>query len=296
MATQRAKRWCFTINNYTNEDLERLVSLGSNCTYLVYGRETGDSGTPHLQGFVIFNDSTRFNAVKSSIGSTAHIEPARGSNEQASKYCKKDGDFEEYGEFSKQGKRTDWDDYRLWVTELERVPSRREIANRFPSLYARYSGKCLEIASAFLPSPNLVSGEPRFGWQTRVSGRMEAPPNPRSIDFVVDPAGNSGKSWLTRWAMTKFPDSCQVLRIGKRDDIAYSIDETKSIFLFDVPRTQMEFLQYSVLESLKDQLVFSPKYDSRCKILNRVPYVCVFSNEAPDLTKLTEDRFNVINV
>jgi len=66
--TSRAKHWVFTLNNYTEEEVNALVSLGNSgidCTYLIYGRETGDSGTPHLQGFISFPERTRFATAKS---------------------------------------------------------------------------------------------------------------------------------------------------------------------------------------------------------------------------------------
>jgi len=298
----RCTRWVFTLNNYTDEDVNHLITvLEPLTTYLVFGREIGDSGTEHLQGFFQLNNSTRFNKVKQLIGNRAWLAQARGTTQQASDYCKKDGNYEEFGDVpAEQGKRTDWDVYREWVTELGRVPSKREIINHNISLWARYSKSCIDIAEAILDPPSLTSDQPRFGWQTRVCGRIDNSvtegANSRTIDFVIDPDGRGGKSWVTRWALTKYPDKVQVLRIGRRDDLAHAIDESKRIFLFDVPRNQMIFLQYSVLEMLKDRLVFSPKYASKMKILHHVPYVAVFSNEEPDMTQLTNDRYFNINI
>lgn len=119
---------------------------------------------------------------------------------------------------------------------------------------------------------------------------------PREIQFVVDEVGNSGKSWFTRWAVTNHSDKVQVLKIGKRDDLAYAVDATKSVFLFDVPRTQMQFLQYAVLEMMKDQLIFSPKYESGMKVLTTVPLVVVFCNEDPDMTQMTADRYKITRI
>lgn len=295
----QAKRWVFTINNYSDEDVARLNALGDTVTYLVYGDEVGENGTPHLQGFVIFDRSTRFNLAKERIGANAHIEVTRGTSEQAANYCKKDGSFTEYGSLPQsQGKRSDWDKYREWVLELGRRPTRRELASTFPSLYARYSRKCFEIADAFLPAPRLVDQPPRVGWQEDLRNSIgdcgSAPP--RQIAFVVDPHGGGGKSWFCQYCLSMFPERTQVLRIGKRDDLAYAIDESKDIFLVDVPRNQMTFLQYSVLEMLKDQMVFSPKYESTFKILRFKPYVIVLCNEAPDMNELTADRYNIINI
>ena len=292
-----ARRYCFTLNNWEPLDETRISALADNCKYLVYGRETGDSGTPHLQGFVIFNNSVSFTAAKSRLGDACHIERARGTSEQAAAYCKKDGDFVEFGELTLQpGKRSDWDAYKEWVVERGVVPSKVEIVREWPSLWARYRKACIEYAEALCPPPALTDTEPRLGWQTRVSGIMAAPPIDRQIVFVVDKEGNSGKSWMCRYALTKWPEKTQVMRIGKRDDMAHVVDIDKTLFLVDVPREQMMYLQYSVLESLKDRMIFSPKYESALKILREVPTVIVFSNEEPDYEKLTSDRYKVIEV
>lgn len=306
-ANPQVRHWCFTFHNYTDDDLSRIATLGasSRITYLVYGKEIAPTtGSPHLQGFVSFSRTTRRSVVQALIAGNKLIncEQLRSTPFQAANYCKKDGDFTEFGVPPEandgQGKRTDWDKYREWIDGLGRIPTRREIINHNPSLYARYSRKCTEIAEAFLPSIRLIGdGEtPRFGWQTRVSGLVSSPASPRKIHFVVDEEGNKGKSWICAWALSTHPDTVQVLRIGKRDDLAYSIDETKSVFLFDVPRTQMTYLQYSVLESLKDQMIFSPKYESSLKLLRTRPVVIVFCNEAPDMEAMTHDRYEIINI
>lgn len=296
MPNSQARRWCFTINNPTDADEARLTSLES--VYLIFGREVSASGTPHLQGFVIFARPCRFTLAKSRIGDQAHIEVTRGTTDQAATYCKKDGDFVETGTIpASPGKRNDWEDYKQYVRDLGRIPNRRELINHNTSLYARYSKALVEVAQAVLDPPSLTLSEPRLGWQTEVSHRIGADIfHPRKIDFVVDPVGNSGKSWLCQWALTKYPDRVQVLCMGKRDDLAHAIDANRDIFLIDVPRKQMEFLQYAVLEMLKNRMVFSPKYNSTMKLLGRVPYVAVFSNEEPDESSLSEDRFNIINV
>jgi len=294
-----SRRFCFTINNFTPEDVTRLEDLGaSDCIrYLVFGRETGDSGTPHLQGFVVFSNTTTFSVSKARIGDRAHIEVARGSSKQAADYCKKDGEFSEFGDFpGNQGRRNDWDSYKEWILELGRVPSRQEIVVKFPGLYARYKRACVDYAEAIAPPPVLTTTEPRFGWQTQVAGVIDGEPNDRTVNFVVDPEGNSGKSWLCKWAVTKHPDRVQIFRIGKRDDLAYCIDIDKDIFLFDIPRGQMTYLQYSVLESMKDRMIFSPKYESSFKILRKVPTVIVFSNEQPDMNAMSADRYRIINI
>lgn len=54
----------------------------------------------------------------------------------------------------------------------------------------------------------------------------------------------------------------------------------------------MEFLNYPLLEHFKDGHVFSSKYESRNKEA-KTPHVLVFSNQEPDRSKLSQDRWNI---
>lgn len=101
----RARAWCFTLNNYSEEEYEKITKL--SCKYLVVGKEVGDSGTPHLQGYVEFDNPRMLTGVKKIIGDRVHLEVRLGTALQASDYCKKDGDFFEIGNIGKQGERTD---------------------------------------------------------------------------------------------------------------------------------------------------------------------------------------------
>jgi hypothetical protein len=93
-----SKYWCFTLNNYTPEEEKALISLGNDDTgclsYLIYGREKGSNGTPHLQGYVEFRSRTRLASAKNKLGiQRIHLERRLGTAAQAAVYCKKDGDY-----------------------------------------------------------------------------------------------------------------------------------------------------------------------------------------------------------
>lgn len=99
-----AKHWCFTLNNYNEEDRKAILAW-EHTSYCIVGKEVGDSGTPHLQGYVRFKTKKRFTALKKLLP-TAHWEVAKGNPRQNYEYCSKEGDFEETGELpiSKAGK------------------------------------------------------------------------------------------------------------------------------------------------------------------------------------------------
>lgn len=134
-----SKRWCFTINNWTDQDLVTMKAVPSQ--YIVIGKEVGESGTPHLQGYITFKQNKRLTALKK-LHSTAHWEIAKGTSQQAADYCKKDGDFEEIGDLPSQGKRTDLSAACAMVKEGK---SMTEIADAHPETFAKFSRGLREL-------------------------------------------------------------------------------------------------------------------------------------------------------
>lgn len=102
--------WCFTINNPTPADGAALDKI--KFRYLIAGNEVGKQGTPHMQCYIYFHHAKTFSAVQKLLGGRAHIEAAKGSPAQNRVYCSKDGDFREWGELPRQGKRKDIDDIK----------------------------------------------------------------------------------------------------------------------------------------------------------------------------------------
>lgn len=220
----------------------------------------------------------------------------RGTPEQASSYCKKDGDYVEFGTLPQsQGHRADWDSFRDWVLELGRVPNDLEVAGRFPSLYARYSNACRTIAQATLPRPRLVpEGAVLRDWQANLHDALaDDCDDDRRILFYVDEEGNSGKSWFCRYMLDMYPDRVQLLGVGRVTDLAYMVDPEKDIFLIDCERSASEFLQYRVLEQVKNRLVTSTKYTAAMKVIRKIPHVVVMMNESPNMNALSTDRYIV---
>lgn len=102
------KAYCFTINNYADAEYELLIQqLESECIYFVVGREVGEHGTPHLQGYAMFKRAYRFSTVKNRFFSRGHVEVARGSADSNRRYCTKDGDYREGGTIPKGGSTRD---------------------------------------------------------------------------------------------------------------------------------------------------------------------------------------------
>lgn len=86
-----SKTWCFTLNNYSEEELKALRLL-PDITYLLMGKEVSSTGTPHIQGYITFKNAHRFSAMRK-FSPRAHWEPTR-VDAAANRYCRKDGDYE----------------------------------------------------------------------------------------------------------------------------------------------------------------------------------------------------------
>jgi hypothetical protein len=92
----KSRTYVFTLNNYNDENEQTIQNIA--CKYLIYGREIAPStGTPHLQGYVKFDNAKYFNATKNIFPKETHIEIAKGTLEQNIKYTSKDGNIFEKG-------------------------------------------------------------------------------------------------------------------------------------------------------------------------------------------------------
>lgn len=119
-STRRFRNWCFTLNNFSEEEY-RLV-LEHKCKYIIIGKEVGESGTPHLQGYVEYENGKTLQGVRK-LNPRIHWENRLGTQQQAITYCKKDGVFIEQGTQNSQGNRTD----------LQEVASEIEAGTWMPS-------------------------------------------------------------------------------------------------------------------------------------------------------------------
>nr|WAE42605.1 MAG: replication associated protein [Cressdnaviricota sp.] len=96
MPSPRSRGWCFTLNNYTPEDPDRLLATPSR--YICFGKEVApQTGTPHLQGYIYFANAKTLGGIRR-ILPRCHLTAARGSASANKAYCSKGGDFYELGD------------------------------------------------------------------------------------------------------------------------------------------------------------------------------------------------------
>lgn len=123
----KARAYVFTINNPTADDDTAVRSLIASARYGCCAPEVGDSGTPHLQGYVYFRHQRSFRAVAGLLP-RAHVEVAYSSPEDNRTYIfgpyEKGGkskpvnpDAWEDGELPSQGRRSDIDQVKDLVLQ-----------------------------------------------------------------------------------------------------------------------------------------------------------------------------------
>ena len=85
-----SKRWCFTMNNYTDMDISSISSIiEETCRYGTFGREVGEkNNVPHLQGYVEFTEKRRPLSVFKMFDAI-HWEKAKGTRADNARYCSK---------------------------------------------------------------------------------------------------------------------------------------------------------------------------------------------------------------
>lgn len=139
----RLRNAFITWNNYPANYMETLEALPTH-NYICVGKEIGKKrGTPHLHIHVEFEKQQQWNAVAGAFPSGTDVQARKGTGEQATIYCKKEGDYHEVGTMNRPGKRTDLDVVR---EQLEDGDAIREIVKtatsmqsiRFAEVYLNY--------------------------------------------------------------------------------------------------------------------------------------------------------------
>lgn len=186
-----SKHWCFTLNNYTDEELNRFRDIGAaldRIEYFVFGQEVGESGTPHLQCFISWNSRRSLAYCRRELSSRAHYESAKGSPHQAATYCKKDGKFEEYGNCPRgRGQRND---LAACAAAIRNGKRRKELFEEFITVCARYPKFVNECRMLYSGSRD---------WKTFVTvywGETGTGKTRKAFEATTEPYVHSGGQWF----------------------------------------------------------------------------------------------------
>lgn len=301
-----AKRWCFTLNNYTDEDINcvREAFNNENCVFAVVGIEVGENGTPHLQGFIHLRNKKTFRSLKSILPS-AHIELARGTDVENQLYCKKENNVLFEIGFPAQSQETNHsllDAYMLvdLVVNGEDLCDLLDSSDRYKIAY----GKHQRLVDSLITKKNKKRLELMFAnyykrinivfhkWQADLYNELLTEPDARRIIWFIDRVGGSGKSTFAAVFIARM--TTNVVRYGavKPSDMALSYKGERVVF-FDIARASYDWLPLcALMEEIKNGEVFSGKYES-CTKRFEPPHVVFFANFPPPPMAFSHDRVDL---
>jgi len=119
--------------------------------YLIYGREVGELGTPHLQGYIVFNSPRSFNAVKN-ICVRCHWEVAKGDSESNREYCSKENDYVEVGLMPMSQKRKGEANAERW-SEAKKAAIEGRLEDVPDDIFVQYYRTLKEIKKDYMMKP-----------------------------------------------------------------------------------------------------------------------------------------------
>lgn len=253
LSSYRLRRFVLTVNNYTDDEVAHLYQLLDLKKWKFIVGK--EVGAEGTPHLQCYVESK--NQVRFSqlkqMFPRAHIEKARGNAKANFEYCSKEGNFTT----------------NMNVKEFD--------YNRY-LLQKKYSNVKWKK------------------WQKDVLSIIDKKPDDRTVYWYIDETGNAGKTFLTKYLMLSRKDTTIIA--GKATDAFHGIinffEETKErprVVIFDIPRC-VDHISFQAIEKVKDGMFFSGKYESKAFVMEE-PHVFVFSNQRPDTTKLSADRWKI---
>lgn len=136
-----------------------------------------------------------------------------------------------------------------------------------------------------------------FEWQKQILDIIKEEPDDRTIHWYYSPTkGKMGKTLLAKHICIENRDAIFVS--GKSADIKSgicSMDEAPKIVIFYFTKTNEEYVSYEAIESVKDGIFFSGKYESGMKLFDN-PHVICLANFKPKKNALMTDRWHIVNI
>lgn len=307
----RKKNWVFTWNNYTVEDVktvnEEWLKL-PNMRAVVYEKEVGKQGTPHLQGFFVFDALKSFKQVKAMIDKRVWFAQMRKPIEANLKYCSKEKGTVILGDLPKSqqekgvvGKMfVTKDKGHVWAyfhIDIKAGMAWRDLMEKYPDMHCKFPKGFKEAFDELRPKGefDLVK---KFGsllpWQDDLLDIILCGPNARTVIWVWEPTGDTGKSFFIKHLAVNH--GFQPLTNAPTRDIACAWQ--RGDVCIDYARTDSTERNYDILEKIKNGLMFSAKYESQTKFSEqyRDCHVICFANEPPEVSKLSMDRWRIFTI
>lgn len=243
----RSRRWSFTLNNYTENEMAQMTQFSEK---IVCGKEMGENGTPHLQGYIELKNPRTLSGLKKQLNiPRIHLEPSYKNRQANINYCVKENEI---------------------------------IRNDFGKVYK---------------GNDLPKEDDLYDWQKYIVELIKKRADDRHVYWFYEEYGNSGKSKFGKYLCFHNKNVC-LTTATKSADILTAVNECYDTYILDFPRTLgQDYCPYTAIEQLKNGFITDSKLKKESRILMfDPPHVIIFSNNPPDRSKLSKDRWCVFNI
>jgi nitrogen regulatory protein PII-like uncharacterized protein len=134
-------------------------------------------------------------------------------------------------------------------------------------------------------------------WQQRLFNLLGEKPHPRQIIVVIDPVGNTGKTFFVQNYRRLYSNTTVHMSNTRDTDMLYSAQHCaeRRVVLVDLVRSEARSICYSAIESLKNGSFVSSKYRS-CTVDGAPPHLVMFTNVELDYGALSADRWYIFRL
>jgi len=130
-------------------------------------------------------------------------------------------------------------------------------------------------------------------WQENMKRYLMTEPDDRTIVWIYDPEGGAGKTKFCKYMAINH--GATVVTNGGVKDIAQLLEDDPKIVLWNITRSKETYISYEAIESVKDGMITSAKYESKTKYFE-CPHVVVFANFGPNEELMSRDRWRIIKL
>lgn len=254
--SSRARSWTLTVNNPSESDLSHLSRMSTKSKHWIIGHEGKQEGKTPHVQAYFQFKNQTRFQTLKNALPRGHWEKAKGTVQDNYTYCSKEGDF---------------------TTNIIPKLTRDDLKNMVLKKYENVTWK---------------------PWQQSVLDFVDTEPDSRTIRWIYEPTGNVGKSFLAKYLACK---EGTIISSGKATDVFNQLNSAieagtmPKIVILDVPRVVADYVSYQALEKLKDGCIYSGKYEGGVCIFPDV-HVIAFSNQKPNLEKMSKDRWKLYEI
>lgn len=255
-----AKHYCFTLNNYQQEDIQICIShFEEKCKRYIFQEEMGEvNNTPHLQGYFEYNTKRRWLPFKNLFTRFPHIEIARSKSQN----------------------------YQACVNYCGKEETR--------------NGKIYKANCKVTREVKTLKEEQLYGWEREIIQLISNEPDDRSIYWYWSREGNTGKTTFGKYLFLKHGaiilEGKRDNILNAILSYKQNTGDTPELVIWDIPRSvDDQYISYEALEKAKNMFFYSGKYEGGM-VAGNPPHLIVFSNQPPTLSEMSRDRWVVKNI